>query len=945
MASGFFNIGISGLNAAQAGLLTSSHNIANASTAGFSRQYTVQSTNTPMFTGAGFLGQGTNILTVKRAYNEFLQKEVRIAETNVAELDAYAAQINQIDNLLADPSAGLSPALQGFFKATQEAAAHPASIPARQAMLSSAQALAARFNGLDQQLAQMRSGVNSQIANEVGAINALVRQVASLNERIVVAEASSAGQPANDLRDQRDQLISDLNKEIKVSVQVETDGTNSIFFGTGQPLIVGGQTYQLIPKTSREDLTQIEVALRAPSGEVIDIAASLVTGGKLGGLLNFRSESLDVAQNNLGRIAMAMTATINAQHRLGRDLDGDAAGDLFHPISPLVSGAPSNAGTAIIAANVTVSDYRVEFAAGSYTVTRLADNTRFPPASNLPLVVDGIRLSIASGTPLDGDVFIVRPGELPTNRVTKLQSGSDVVLTTTGSNLQTLSDSDYRLTMTAAGAFQLTRLSDDQMWTGRGSTAAEAIADLNSKFAPQGFWLGIADGTARVGDSFLIRPTRNGARDIALAVSDPRDLALAQGFRTAAAVTNSGTGAISAGSAVNIDAPLSAPVSLTYEALSNSLTGFPVGSSVLAGTTVYNIGSPSQRVPYVAGINYSFAGTGFILGGAPANGDVFIVNPPPGAPAPGNNGLGALFGTPVSAGATATGSIAPTLSVVAGSNDKFLISVDGAAPMTITLTAGTYATPAALATEIESQIDAATAPLGVGVAVVAGQLVITSDNGAGSVTLSAGTGVIAAGTVKSTSSMPSAPITLTYRQADTAAGLPARLTGFPAGSTVMVTSPNGSTREYAIDSTAYVGFSDGATVEFNGMRFVISGNPADGDSFTVGPNTAASGDNRNILAIGNLQLANGMGDGTATFQSAYSSMVSLIGNKAREVDVTLTAQENLVKQGQNAMQSVSGVNLDEEAANLMRYQQAYQAAAKMLDMSNKLFDLITGLGR
>jgi flagellar hook-associated protein 1 FlgK len=93
MSSGFFNVGVTGLNAAQAGLLTAGHNIANASTAGFSRQYIVQSTNTPLFTGAGFLGQGTNILTVKRAYNDFLQREVRIAETHVAELSAYADQI------------------------------------------------------------------------------------------------------------------------------------------------------------------------------------------------------------------------------------------------------------------------------------------------------------------------------------------------------------------------------------------------------------------------------------------------------------------------------------------------------------------------------------------------------------------------------------------------------------------------------------------------------------------------------------------------------------------------------------------------------------------------------------------------------------------------------------------------------------------------------------
>jgi flagellar hook-associated protein 1 FlgK len=488
---------------------------------------------------------------------------------------------------------------------------------------------------------------------------------------------------------------------------------------------------------------------------------------------------------------------------------------------------------------------------------------------------------------------------------------------------------------------------------------------LTTKFAPQGFWLQIASGAAQVGDSFLIRPTRNAARDIGMAVSDPRDVALAQGFRTATAVTNSGTGAISGGSVVKTNAPLSAPVALKYEAASNSLTGFPVGSSVLVGTTTYSIASEAQRVPYVAGYNYSFGGTGFTLTGAPSNGDVFIVNPPPGAPTAGNGGLTALFGTPVAAPPAATGSVAPATAtspfrVMAGSNDKFDIAVDGASAVTITLPEGNY-TPAALAAEMQVRINAAVALPGVTVTVdVADQLVVTSLNGAGSVALSAtspnlGSGIVAAGAATSTSSMPAAPLTLTYRQADSAAGLPARLTGFPAGTTVTVTLPNGSAREYAINSADgftdaaafadHVEFSDGATIEFNGMRFVSSGNPANGDSFTIGPNTSATGDNRNVLAIGAMQLANGLGDGTASFQSAYSRMVSLVGNKTREVDVTLTAQENLVTQGQTAMQSISGVNLDEEAANLMRYQQAYQAAAKMLDMSNKLFDLITGLGR
>ena len=143
--AGMLNIGITGLNAAQAGLNTTSHNIANASTAGFSRQSVVQSTLDPLFSGAGFFGQGTQIDTVKRSYSQFLENQVLSADTKRASLAAYETQISQIDNLLADPTAGLSPALQSFFAGVQEVAANPSSVPARQAMISSAQALASRF--------------------------------------------------------------------------------------------------------------------------------------------------------------------------------------------------------------------------------------------------------------------------------------------------------------------------------------------------------------------------------------------------------------------------------------------------------------------------------------------------------------------------------------------------------------------------------------------------------------------------------------------------------------------------------------------------------------------------------------------------------------------------------------------------------------------------------
>jgi len=133
MGIGILGSSISALNAAQTGLLTTEHNIANANTPGFNRQQVVQDTRLPLATGAGFIGQGVEVGTVKRLYNEFLSTQVLHEQSLASQLDTYYTQIKQIDNMLADPNAGLSPALRDFFGAVHNVASTPESPAARQA--------------------------------------------------------------------------------------------------------------------------------------------------------------------------------------------------------------------------------------------------------------------------------------------------------------------------------------------------------------------------------------------------------------------------------------------------------------------------------------------------------------------------------------------------------------------------------------------------------------------------------------------------------------------------------------------------------------------------------------------------------------------------------------------------------------------------------------------
>jgi flagellar hook-associated protein 1 FlgK len=634
MTSSIYGIGTGALSNAQAGVLTAGHNIANANTPGFSRQTVEQKTNEAFFTGAGFIGTGASVSTIRRIYDGFLVDQVRQSNSDATSLSTYLGQMKQIDNLLGDPSAGLSPALSGFFQSVQAVSAQPADMSARQALVSSAQALSARFRSFDAQLNSLREAANRNIQTSVGRINSMTQQIAIFNDRISrLAGTGTASQQPNDLLDQRDALVVDLNKEIGASVVQASDGSYSVFLSSGQPIVLGNNAYALKAVADAEDASDTQVSVAMGTGQ-LRLRADDLSGGKLGGYLSFRREGLTDAQNALGRIAITVAASVNDQHRLGQDLNGNPGKDVFTIGNPAVIANANNTGTAVVSASVAdysaleASDYRIAYDGTNYTVTRLSDNTVGLPGS-LPQTVDGVLISIT--------------------------------------------------------------------------------------------------GSPTAGDRFLIQPVRAGARDLDVALTNLRSIAAAAPIRTAAGLNNTGTGAVDAG---EVDMPS----------------------------------------PPTAGLNANLQN-----------------------------------------------------------------------PVTITFTSPT-----------------------------------TFDvSGAG--------------------------------------------TGDPSG----------------------VAFSPGAGISYNGWTIRLNGQPAAGDTFTVGPNTNGSGDNRNAQLLAGLQIANLVG-GT-TFNGAYGQLVSQVGNKAGELQITSDAQASLASEAEKSQSTVSGVNLDEEASNLIRYQQAYQAAGKMISIANTLFDTILNL--
>lgn len=419
MATGdVLNTAITGLLAFQRGLAVTGHNVANVNTAGYSRQTALLVTNNPLFSGSGYIGNGVKVQTVTRAYDSFIQSQLRSSTAANSQLQEYYTLASEVDNIFADTQAGLSPSLSSFFEAIQGVAQNPTSVPARQVLLSQGQSLAARFQYIDDRLESMRKNVNTQIETVVDEINSYAASIADLNAQIATAQGSGLGQAPNDLLDQRDELIRQLAERVAVTTVAQDDGAVNVFIGTGQTLVLGETVNTLAATQNAYDATRLEVGFVA--GGTTTTVSSIITGGSLGAALAFRSEILDTSQNTLGQIAIGLSRTFNDQHALGMDLYGNLGGDFFLPIdatSPQAYGSSTNTGTGQLAAVIddvaalTASDYRLDYDGATYTVTRLSDNTSVYSGAALPgtIASEGFTLSLTAGAIAAGDRFLIQP--------------------------------------------------------------------------------------------------------------------------------------------------------------------------------------------------------------------------------------------------------------------------------------------------------------------------------------------------------------------------------------------------------------------------------------------------------------------------------------------------------------------------------------------------------
>ena len=523
--------GVSGLVAFQRALDTTSHNIANANTPGYSRQQVEFVSNPAEPLGGGWLGTGVNTATVRRLYDQALAVQAQSASSGFQQLDTMATYASKLDNLFSDSSTGLSATLQGFINAVQGVADAPADASARQVLLSQAQTLTDRLKGFTSSLNATDAQVSGQLGSEAATVTTLASSIASLNKQIVSALGINQ-QPPNDLLDQRDQLISQLATHVNVSTVAQSDGAINVFIGTGQSLVMSGNASTMSLGPDQFGVAGNRIILR--NGASVSDVTDAISGGNLGGLLQFRSQMLLPARNALGQMAMALASQVNSQQASGLDLQGQVGGPMFNIGGVTTLPSTLNGGSATASATrsnpaaVSSADYQLLYDGTAWTMTR-ADTGANVPLSGAgtalsPFTADGLSIVVGGGAPQAGDRFLVQPTASAVSGLSvaitqpekvaaaaqlltsagSANTGSGTIDAGTVPSTAAWVRGSYTLTFTAANAWKVTDSTGATVTTGA-YTAGQPIAFNGVQVT--------VSGAPATGDSFAIKDNAGGTGD------------------------------------------------------------------------------------------------------------------------------------------------------------------------------------------------------------------------------------------------------------------------------------------------------------------------------------------------------------------------------------------------------------------------------------------------
>lgn len=982
-------IGISGLKAQQTALSVTGHNITNAGTEGYSRQTVNFNENTPQFIGGVWTGNGVTVDTIKRVYDEFLTEQMQRDTSIFNEFDTLSLNASQIDSLLADAGTGIQPGIERMFGALQSVVDDPSSLPARQVLISEANGLVDRFSSINDRLTDQNEIINGQMEVVAGEISTIGNAIAELNEQIQFALAASNGSPPNDMLDQRDKLITDLSKLVSVEAVSQDGSAMNVFIGTGQALVIGNESNEVFADAGNVDPSRVGIFFR--KGDSIQEITSEIKGGQLGGMLEFRETVLEPTINGLGRVAMSINETFNDQHKLGIDFEGNKGGDFFEDInSPSNTylraqgdGRNAKPNDRLVSIHITDSsqlttnNYRMEFPGPSDFVFKIYNDDTGEELATTALTgllpqsieVDGFEIRLEAGSFQAGDRFLITPtrtgasnmdmkitrpeevamaspistdaaignrgnGSISQGRVYDVNTpylASEgemdpplVIRFTSPTSYDVLDNSDPAnpiplfpplMNQTYVAGISNSVLPEDEGKTAFTSfggylpvtptyqaPAPAVTVNAQNGFFPERITISREDPNTglKTSQPVLSTPANISAKEIARLMSE-RD-GVEASARTTVELTD-----FSSGSSALLGMGL-------------TLNGIELTDTLAAGQTKYAQGYP-EVVPepvtpnFIAdriNANFDFQDAGIFAKSDGATITIIALNGEDlSFDVTGDIGDSFKISNGQDIELTSTGN-APFKNLTEfegfdfsqGGPYTYDFDVPGQGSFSIELT-GTHATGADVLNEIQNKIEASGMSFS--------GSVDAKINEKGEISFQPRLEVSGTGPNGSNKIALGGQIKVVLDEHYS-------LEIEPPGNNLFPTNPVGEPTHF-------------------GFELEIEGLVEAGDQFTVKFNQDGTSDSRNGVALGNLQTQDSIG-GNSSYSEAYSTLVEEVGSITSRAQINKESSEVLLRNSKDAVDSSSGVNLDEEAAALIQYELAYNASAKVIQVARDIFDTL-----
>lgn len=900
------NIAQQGVIANQNALATTGQNISNVNTDGYTRQRV-------NFQSQENFG-GVQVTDIDRITDQILTRQLWSDVSTYNQSSTFATLSAQLDNLLAQQTTSVSDAIDNYFSALQNAVDDPVSGPNRELFIAETEALVQRVNSLDQNLRAQEENVNLLIDDYTQQISTIAGSIADVNAEITIATAGN--RPTNELEDQRDQLVNDLSKLVSVNVVEEGNTGFNVFLANGQPLVVGNAANQLISTTGIDNVDQRSVQL-VIAGQTLDVSDQL-SGGELGGVLRYREESLNDARDELGRIAIVLSETMNQQHQSGIDANNNYGGNIFNDVNSSAAQSSRVAtfgtnGSTLLSSRVSIedvsllqaSDYELVYGSeNQISLIRKEDGKVFDIDQLTPSTHDRtvngnaintaatITTGAAGVTAASENITVTRNGvALPAQTVDSAKDVADALNATVGVSGVTATTAIGFGNVTDPGADGASYSIDIVDNAGNPQTLtvnlpAGGTDTTNSKTQLDGALEALTNAGVDVSninieiDGTDVKLTDNNGENISFTFASPSDansVTLRQytDDTTAAAgtVLTAGTATESAVVTGYLDAPQAvADGSIT------SLSVASTGTTYLGAASVNVIDNTNNVASTIADADQGVADV--------SEGEVYI-DQATGTLAFQVDGIKVVL------------DVANTFS----NGDRFAINAvrTGATDFSRVIQDGDQL---ALASPV--RISPAEGNQGTGVASVS----VTNPD-------AAAFGI---------DGQLRPPVEIVFNNAD------------PVQYTVLDISEPTNPVPLDLGNGPLVNqtFQPGQVIALDGYEVTIANQPLAGDRFTFTFNQDGISDNRNALAISNLQNAAVVGGDD--YQDLYGSLIERIGSNTATAFIATDASKAVLDATTNARASISGVNLDEEAARLIQFQQAYQANAQLIQVSQTLFD-------